>query len=153
MSTVPNDSACASVENWTVVCVLRLCDEMEHRIRNLIAAPKVRMSEERRGGFSLVPVPNSIDSTICGAHAFEQNFRASRSRRQRQSHAGLVQDGYVEFVTLEKITSTNVFVRNDRAKLQRMLIEEFSLVDHTFVFGINRTRVHTRRSWRVVTQE
>ena len=43
---------------------LRFREDEGHRIRNLIAAPNVRMSEEGLGGLSLVPVPNTTDSTM-----------------------------------------------------------------------------------------
>jgi hypothetical protein len=125
----------AGVEKRTVGSVLRLREEEEHMIRNLIASPKLRLSDERFGGVKLVPLPNSIDSTTHGAHAFEQNFLISLRQSHRQEHACLVQDGYVEFVTLKTIASTNAFVWSERAKLQRLLIGEFIHVDHTFRLG------------------
>ena len=122
-------------ESRTVGSVLRLREEEERLIRNLIASPKVRMSDERFGGLKLVPLPNSIDSTIFGAHAFEQNFLTSLRQSHRLELACLVQDGYVEFVTLKTIASSNVFVWSERAKLQRLLIGEFVRADHTFRLG------------------
>jgi hypothetical protein len=130
--------------------VVRLREEEGHRIRNLIAAPNVRMSEERLGGLSLVPVPNSIDSSMYGMHAIEYDLGGLGGQHafdRRQARTFLFQDAYVEFITLSTITSSNSFVQRERRKLRRMLIDEFSRADHPL--NVNFTDEASHRHYTI----
>ena len=109
---------------------LRFREDEGHRIRNLIAAPNVRMSEEGLGGLSLVPVPNTTDSTMYAELYNLGGLAGQHELYRRQASTLFFQDAYVEFITLATIPSSNSFVHRERAKLRRMLIDEFSRPDH-----------------------
>jgi hypothetical protein len=151
MTTVGNDLACASLQGRTAARTRRLREEEGCKIRNLIASPNVRMDDLELGGLSLVPVPNSIVSGASyGVHAFEQELGGFSDRRQE--HAYLVQDAYVEFVTLATIPSTNTFVRVERAKLRRILINEFSRAEHPRNLRVTDEGPRREYSFREVTR-
>ena len=74
--------------------------------------------------------PNTTDSTMYAELYNMGGLAGQHELDRRQASTLFFQDAYVEFITLATMPSSNSFVQRERAKLRRMLIDEFPRADH-----------------------